>query len=39
MTVQIILAILVLLSGFSAISFIFWVLFKKDAPSIEDLNL
>jgi hypothetical protein len=35
---QIILLLIILSSGISAIFFLFWILFKKDAPSIEELN-
>jgi hypothetical protein len=35
---QIILLLIILSSGISAIFFLFWILFKKDAPSIEEIN-
>ncbi|MFW5759917.1 MAG: hypothetical protein ACOCXH_02930 [Cyclobacteriaceae bacterium] len=35
---QIIILTILVLSGFGAIGFLFWLLFKKDAPSLDDLK-
>ena len=35
---QLIILTILVLSGFSAIGFLFWLLFKKDAPSEDDLK-
>lgn len=35
---QIILLFVVLMGGISAIYLLFWLLFKKDAPTVDDLK-
>lgn len=35
---QLIILTILVLSGISAIGFLFWLLFKKDAPSIDELE-
>jgi hypothetical protein len=35
---QFLILILIVSAGFSSLGFIFWFLFKKDAPSLEELK-